>query len=162
MTPREIVQNYVTELRRQLDIDVYPYDVNPICDVCDIHNFLFTGKNNYEYEQIKLDKLGIYNSLHRASIIGLYNEQTNKNEYYIIDPTYGQFFKNTRFKQYMFNHHYEFTKELLDNGFIECTKENFHYYLDGFLNTFKQNDNNVYEKADNLLKFTKTKKRKKR
>jgi len=155
MTPREIVKNYVTELRKQQDLNIYPYDIDTVCDEFNIQNFLFTKK----YKQIKLNTPTTY----QPRIICLYNKETNKNEYFLVDITYDYFFENNDFKNYMFKHHLEFTKELLNNGFIECTKENFHYYIDGFLNFYKQNNmNNNSKNNESRLEFIKRKKRKKK
>lgn len=143
MTPREIARNYVAELKKQQDLDVYPYYIDNDLNENKIQKFISNE-----------------NKLNKPNIIGIYNKETNKNEYFLIDITYNIFFENENFKNYMLNHHYEFANELLNNGFIEFNKENFHYYLDGFLN-MEKDSNNILILKECILNFNRIKRRKK-
>ena len=131
-----IISCFVEELRKRYDIGKYDLKqelgiVEKKCNECDIETFLFCGKLGLEYEQIKLDNIGIEVPFHRASLVGFSCLEGFK--WYLVDPTYGQFFENKRFRDYMKNNYGLFSLELLDNGYIECNLVKMLAYINGFI-----------------------------
>lgn len=153
MTNEESIRKQVDLLRKGYSIGIYPYHIPLLCNECDEENLKFTIINNLGYEQINLVNLGIPEPFHRASLIG-FNTQ-NEPEWFIVDPTYGQFFENDTFRNYMFNNHKDFSLKLLKKGYIKCTLTNMMYYINGFVfsNAFKNDidKNLVYKKVEKLL-----------
>jgi len=131
MINEEIIKKQIELLRRGYDIPVYPKEIPLLCNECDIENFIFACRNGLYYEQIMLTNLGIDNPFHRASLIGFNNN--DKILWFLLDPTYGQFFKYKKFRDYMFLYYYEFSQELLNNGYVECTLDNINSYINGFV-----------------------------
>ena len=164
MKQEQLLKEHIEYLRKKYYIDKYPNQVYKQCNECDIENFLFAGRNDLGYEQIKTTALGIEEPFHRASLIGFNTK--NGPKWYIVDPTYGQFFyennedeienlQNKIFKNYMFTNHKEFSTKLLEQGYIECTLQNMLYYINGFAlsNAYTNNIdiNLVYTKTEELL-----------
>jgi len=153
MTNEEIIKKQVSMLRKEYSIGVYPNYIPLLCNECDEENFKFTIKNDLGYEQIKLTNLGISEPFHRASLIGF--NTPNGPEWFIVDPTYGQFFQNKKFRNYMFDNYKEFSLKLLKQGYIECTLLNMLYYINGFVfsNAYRNDIDSdlVYKKVEDLL-----------
>lgn len=153
MTIEEAITKQVKLLRKEYDIDIFPNYVDTKCNECDIENFKFAVFNNLEYEQISLTKLGITEPYHRASLLGF--NTGNGLEWFIVDPTYGQFFHNEIFNQYMSSHHLTFSHSILEKGYVKCTLPNIYSYLSGFVfsNAFTNNINSemVYNNLEKLL-----------
>ena len=153
MTIEELIKQHVTSLRKHYSIGIYPNDVPLMCNECDVENFRFAIKYSLLYEQIKLSDLGILEPFHRASLIGF--STNNANEWFIVDPTYGQFFENEKFRNYMFDNYKEFSLTLLNQGYIKFTNFNMMCYINGFVfsNAYITNidSNVVYKKIEALL-----------
>lgn len=153
MSNNEVIAKQVKLLKEYYHILEYPDNVACVCNECDLENFLFAYRNKLHYEQILLSGLGIDYPYHRASIVGF--DGSDGIQWFLIDPTYGQFFKNKNFNNYMFNNYREFSNKLLKNGFIECNIENINSYINGFIfsDAFSKNSNCnfVYDKLYNLL-----------
>lgn len=124
---------FISILRSKYNIPTFPDDVPGLCNECDFESMKFADLYDYGYEQIKLSIFGINHPFHRASLIG-YNSE-NGPRWFLVDPTYGQFFKKKKFLDYMAFYHTEFSIELLEQGYIECTLENMLIYVDGFVNS---------------------------
>ena len=131
MTNKEVIKKQVELLRNGYNIGVYPNVVEKLCNECDSENLKFTIVNRLGYEQINLNHLGIKEPFHRASLIGL--NTTNGAKWFIVDPTYGQFYSNTAFYNYMIDNYEDFSNKILNQGYIECTPYNFTSYLNGFI-----------------------------
>ena len=147
------VKKQVALLRDGYDIGVYPEYVPLMCNECDSENLKFSVVNETGYEQINLSRLGIPEPFHRASILGF--NSPNGPEWFIVDPTYGQFFENDTFRGYMEGHYGEFSATLLKQGYVRCTMDNVRSYFDGFIysNAFckKVDSDKVYDKVGDLL-----------
>lgn len=153
MDSKDAISKQVELLRNGYNILKYPNCVERMCVECDLENMKFADRNELGYANINFEHLGIPEPFHRASIIGF---PTNKGPiWYLVDPTYGQFFENEKFKNYMFKNHKDFSDELLDKGFIECNLSNILNYINGFIfsNAFTSNINveEVYNNIENLL-----------
>lgn len=152
MSNEEAIKTQVNLLRGFYKIMVYPNRVECKCSECDLENYLFTLRNNLGYEPLFLTKLGI-DMYHRASLIG-FNSESGV-QWFLVDPTYGQFFRNKKFSNYMFSNYKKFSLELLNNGYVECTIENIYSYLHGFMysEAFNLNVDKdlVYNNIYNLL-----------
>ena len=148
-----VIRKQVQLLRDGYSIGIFPNYIPLMCNECDEENFKFSIKNNLDYEQINLKHLGISEPFHRASLIGF--DILNGPEWYIVDPTYGQFFENEMFRNYMFDNYKEFSLKLLKQGYIECTLSNMLCYINGFIfsNAFGINIDRdfVYKKVQELL-----------
>lgn len=131
MNNNSAINTQVSLLRKYYNISTYPDCVECFSHECDLENYMFSLRNNLYYEQILLSKLGIDNPFHRASLIG-FNAEYGV-QWFLVDPTYGQFFKNEKFANYMFSNYKDFTLELLNNGYVECTVENIYSYIHGFM-----------------------------
>ena len=153
MTNEEAIQKQVELLRKGYYIRKYPDEIERVCNECDVQNFLFAGRNELGYETINLKCLGIPEPFHRASLIG-FNAKEGP-EWFIVDPTYGQFFENEMFKNYMFKNYKEFSLELLDKGYIKCSLLNMLCYINGFVlsgaYTTSVDKDKVYENVEELL-----------
>ena len=154
MTPQEALEKLVYLIREYYHIDKYPNVVDKLCNECDIETFRFAMQNNLGYEQIHLTKLGLNEPFHRASLLG-FNTDDNF-VWYLIDPTYGQFFEDKEFKTYMFKTNPIFCNALLNDGFIKLSIENLLCYINGFIHCYNKeiNPNTIYENLYNLLKST--------
>ena len=137
----------VKYLRNKYYIGIYPNEVEKMCNECDIENALFSDENNFAHISINLVNLGIPEPFHRASLIGLNTD--NGPIWFIVDPTYGQFFENEKFKNYMISNYKKFSYKLLKQGYIECNIENMLSYINGFVlsnaYTFNINKDKVYK-----------------
>lgn len=153
MTNKEVIKKQVELLRNGYNIGVYPNVVEKLCNECDSENLKFTIVNRLGYEQINLNHLGIKKPFHRASLIGFNTKDFP--EWFIVDPTYGQFFESTKFKNYMFKYYQEFTTILLKDGFIENNISNILAYINGFIYsrafTKSINEEEVYNNLQELL-----------
>lgn len=153
MTNKEVIKKQVELLRNGYNIGVYPNVVEKLCNECDSENLKFTIVNRLGYEQINLNHLGIKEPFHRASLIGFNTKDFP--EWFIVDPTYGQFFESVKFKNYMFKYYQEFTTILLKDGFIENNISNILAYINGFIysRAFTRNINKeeVYNNLQELL-----------
>ena len=153
----EAVKKQVALLRDGYDIGIYPDYIPLMCNECDEENFKFSLFNNLGYEQISLVRLGIEEPFHRASILG-FNSDTGS-EWFIVDPTYGQFFENNKFRSYMEKNYIDFSATILSQGYIRCNLENILAYMAGFIysNAFCSNvdSNLVYQNVDTFLKDSK-------
>jgi len=154
MTNKEIIKKQVELLRKGYNIGIYPNEIEKLCTECDLENDKFTLINNIPgYASINLLNFGIKEPYHRASLIGF--NTVNGPEWFLVDPTYGQFFENETFKNYMIENHEDFSINLLKEGFIECTLSNIVAYFNGFVfsNAFTTdiNINEVYDKLENFL-----------
>ena len=153
MTNKEVIKKQVELLRNGYNIGVYPNVVEKLCNECDSENLKFTIVNRLGYEQINLNHLGIKEPFHRASLIGFNTKDFP--EWFIVDPTYGQFFESTKFKNYMFKYYQEFTTILLKDGFIENNISNILAYINGFIYsrafTKSINEEEVYNNLQELL-----------
>lgn len=147
------VKKQVELLRKGYDIGVYPEFVPLVCNECDSENLKFSVVNDIGYEQINLKRLGIDEPFHRASILG-FNSPTGP-EWFIVDPTYGQFFESKKFKDFMECYYDKFCEKILKQGYIKCTMENVKSYFDGFIYSkafCKDVDSSkVYDKIGDLL-----------
>ena len=153
MTNEEVIKKQVALLRKGYSIGIYPDYIPLVCNECALENDKFTYRNNLGFEEISLTRLGITEPFHRASLIGF---NTPKGpEWFIVDPTYGQFFENKKFRNYMFDNYKDFSLKLLNQGYIECTLPNMMYYINGFVfSNAYMNDidsNLVYQKVEELL-----------
>lgn len=139
MNNKQVIKKQIELLRSGYHIGIYPEYIPLLCNECDLENFKFACVNNIGYNQINLEKLGINKPFHKASLLGFNTE--NASEWFLLDPTYGQFFKNEVFKNYMINNYKDFSLELLNQGFIECNMENIKCYFNGFIysNAFTNN-----------------------
>ena len=153
MTNEEAIKKQVNLLRKGYSIGIYPNYVPLVCNECALENDKFAYRNNLGFEEISLTRLGISEPFHRASLIGF--DTPNGPEWFIVDPTYGQFFENKKFRNYMFDNHKEFSLKLLKQGYIECTLPNMMYYINGFVfsNAYMNNIDSelVYKKVEELL-----------
>lgn len=131
MTNEEAIQKQVELLRGGYNIGIYPNIVEKLCNECDSENLKFSIINNLGYEQIRVDLLVPNAPFHRASLIGFYTKK--QTEWFIVDPTYGQFFENKIYASYMFNNYMDFSIELLKQGYIKATPTTFTSYLKGFV-----------------------------
>lgn len=131
MSNEEAVRKQIALLREGYNIGIYPNIVEKVCNECDKENFKFSIINNLGYEQIRVDLLVPNAPFHRASIIGF--NTTPRPEWFILDPTYGQFFENKIYASYMFDNHMDFSIELLKQGYIKATPTTFTAYLNGFV-----------------------------
>lgn len=129
MKNEEVVKEYVENLRKEYNIKKYPNTVEKKCNECAQYNLLNVPE--FYYEHINLINLGITSPFHVASILGF--EIENKIKWFIIDPTYGQFFENRVFRNYMFNNYKDFSERILEDGYIECTLSNMLNYINGFV-----------------------------
>ena len=110
----KVIKTQVDLLRKGYNIKIFPEEVEKLCNECDKENFKFAIVNNLGYEQIRVHDLIPGAPFHRSSLIGF--NTTNGAKWFIVDPTYGQFYSNTAFYNY-----------------IECTPYNFTSYLNGFI-----------------------------
>ena len=153
MTNEEAIKKQVALLRKGYSIGIYPDYVPLMCNECALENDKFAYRNNLGFEEISLTRLGIPEPFHRASLIGF--DTLNGPEWFIVDPTYGQFFENKKFRNYMFDNYKDFSLKLLNQGYIECTLPNMMYYINGFVfSNAYMNDidsNLVYQKVEELL-----------
>ena len=153
MTNEEAIKKQVALLRKGYSIGIYPDYVPLMCNECALENDKFAYRNNLGFEEISLTRLGIPEPFHRASLIGF--DTLNGPEWLIVDPTYGQFFENKRFRNYMFDNYKDFSLKLLNQGYIECTLPNMMYYINGFIfsNAYRNDidSNLVYQKVEELL-----------
>ena len=153
MTNEEVIKKQVDLLRKGYSIGIYPDYVPLVCNECALENDKFTYKNNLGFEEISLTRLGIPEPFHRASLIGF--NTSNGPEWFIVDPTYGQFFENEKFRNYMFDNYKDFSLKLLKQGYIECTLSNMLYYINGFVfsNAYRNDIDSdlVYGKVEELL-----------
>lgn len=144
---------YISILRSKYNIPIFPEDVPCLCNECDLENMRFADLYDYGYEHIRLSIFGINHPFHRASLIGFNTDKEQK--WFLVDPTYGQFFKKNKFAEYMSYYHTGFSIELLEEGYIECTLENMLAYVDGFVNsgayTKKLNNDMVTQKVKDFL-----------
>lgn len=151
MDNESIIANHVEKLREKYKIDKYPNEVLKKCNECDFENMKFADENGFWYDQISLTRLGIPEPFHKASLIELNNKR------YLIDPTYGQFFENDIFRDYMFSNYKDFSSELLDKGYIEFSFENILSYINGFIfsgaYTEKIDKDVVYSNLERLLLY---------
>lgn len=155
MREEQKLRQHIADMRKKYYISVFPGDVPCVCNECDWENMRFADLNDFGYDQILLSSFGINEPFHKASIIG-YNTNTGP-KWFIVDQTYGQFFKNKKFINYMAYNHAEFSNTLLEQGYIECNLENMISYIDGFAssNAFIKplNTDLVYQRVyDFLLK----------
>ena len=153
MTNEEAIKKQVALLRKGYSIGIYPDYVPLMCNECALENDKFAYRNNLGFEEISLTRLGIPEPFHRASLIGF--NTSNGPEWFIVDPTYGQFFENKKFRNYMFDNYKDFSLKLLNKGYIECTLPNMMYYINGFIfsNAYRNDidSNLVYQKVEELL-----------
>lgn len=153
MTNEEAIKKQVALLRKGYSIGIYPDYVPLMCNECALENDKFAYRNNLGFEEISLTRLGIPEPFHRASLVGF--DTPNEPEWFIVDPTYGQFFENKKFRNYMFDNYKDFSLKLLNQGYIECTLPNMMYYINGFVfSNAYMNDidsNLVYQKVEELL-----------
>lgn len=153
MTNEEAIKKQVTLLRKGYSIGIYPDYVPLMCNECTLENDKFAYRNNLGFEEISLTRLGVTEPFHRASLIGF--DTPNGPEWFIVDPTYGQFFENKKFRNYMFDNYKDFSLKLLNQGYIECTLPNMMYYINGFIfsNAYRNDidSNLVYQKVEELL-----------
>lgn len=153
MTNEEAIKKQVALLRKGYSIGIYPDYVPLMCNECALENDKFAYRNNLGFEEISLTRLGIPEPFHRASLVGF--DTSNEPEWFIVDPTYGQFFENKKFRNYMFDNYKDFSLKLLNQGYIECTLPNMMYYINGFVfSNAYMNDidsNLVYQKVEELL-----------
>lgn len=149
MSEEEKIQKFVEELRKRYQIRKYPDYVERVCNECDKESWLFAGSVGFDYEQFNSECFGILdeNLYHRSSFISYINEEGRK--WFLVDPTYGQFFENPIFKNYMFENYPEFSIELLDKGYIEVSLDNLLAYIEGFIVTYKKG--NTKEIIDKYL-----------
>ena len=144
---------HISILKSKYNIPTFPEDIPCLCNECDIENMRFADLYDYGYVHIKLSMLGINHPFHRASIIGFNSEEGPK--WFLVDPTYGQFFKKNKFADYMSFYQTSFSIELLENGYIECNLDNMLSYVDGFINsgayTKKLNEEIVIQKVKDFL-----------
>lgn len=153
MGAEEAIKQQVLLLRTGYSIGIYPGDVPLLCNECDRENFKFAIVNDLGYEQISLTRLGIKEPFHLSSLIGFNSEDGPI--WFLVDPTYGQFFKNNKFNRYMLTNHKEFSQKLLNQGYIICTLSNIKSYIDGFVYSKafvnKVDVENVYNNLYDLL-----------
>lgn len=133
MREEQILKSYITAIRKKYNIKVFPGDVPCVCNECDLENMRFADMNDFGYVHIKLSSFGINEPFHRSSLIGFNTNMGPK--WFLVDPTYGQFFKNKKFINYMSYNHAEFSATLLEQGYIECNLESMISYIDGFANS---------------------------
>jgi len=153
MNSKEAISKQVELLREGYKIGKYPNQIKRICNECDLENMKFADKNGLGYASINFNHIGISEPFHRASIIGFPTSEGII--WYLVDPTYGQFFENDKFKNYMFENYKDFSNQLLKMGFIECTLSNIFNYINGFVfsNAFISNINieEIYNNIEKLL-----------
>lgn len=127
----KVIKTQVDLLRKGYNIKIFPEEVEKLCNECDKENFKFAIVNNLGYEQIRVHDLIPGAPFHRSSLIGF--NTTNEAKWFIVDPTYGQFYSNTAFYNYMIDNYEDFSNKILNQGYIECTSYNFTSYLNGFI-----------------------------
>ena len=116
----EVIRKQVDLLRNGYNIKIYPLEVEKLCNECDAENFKFAILNELGYKQIRVDTLVPNAPFHRASLIGFNVPKGSK--WFIVDPTYGQFYSNKEFRDYMFIDYNDFSCRLLFSGaFNEIT-----------------------------------------
>lgn len=152
MDPKHIIEKQIRLLRDKFQIEVYPNYIERVCAECDRINMFTADTNNIVYEQINLRYLGITddNFYHISSLWGF--NTYNGPIWYLIDPTYGQFFENNEFSNYMFTNYKDFCSKLLNDGYIEFNIQNLKYYLDGFIYACNLDKNDIYVKAEEYFK----------
>lgn len=153
MSNEEAIKKQILLLRDGYSIGVYPEEIQTLCNECAREILKFTIINNLGYEQISLTRLGIQEPFHIASLIGFNNKHGA--EWFLVDPTYGQFFTNNNFKKYMLDNYKAFSLKLLQQGYIKCTLSNIKAYINGFIysNAYQQNIDikEVYNNLYNLF-----------
>ena len=153
MNTEEIIVNHVEDQRRRFQLGKYPDIVEKKCNECVIDSFVFASVPGMWHEEINTQRLGISEPFHRASLIEFYN---NGNPiWYLVDPTYGQFFVFVIFKNYMFENYNDFSVELLNKGYVPCNFENMLCYINGFVLSGAYakdiNKDEVYKNLEQLL-----------
>lgn len=138
MDLNDVIKKQVELLRSGYNIGIYPNEVEKLCNECDKENFKFACRNDLGYEQIRVHHLIPNAPFHRASLIGFNSQEGPK--WFIVDPTYGQFYSNTNFAYYMFSNYNDFSSKILNQGYIECTSNNLTSYLNGFVFSGAFND----------------------
>ncbi len=171
----QVVKTLVNYLRNKYNIGIYSEDKNAkriarVCEECKDELVKRWLNNEFGYEMLKIDFMEDENAFHYSNLVGFETEDIPK--WYIVDPTYGQFFERKKFRDYMFNHHREFSEKILQQGYIECNISNINAFISGFLysKAFKGkidyddaflkienllNSNNIVNKEvrDNIAKF---------
>ena len=149
MTYEEALVKQIEILREHFLIDKYPKRVERVCQECCGAMMHFCDRNNFDFVDITLEKLGMKEPTHFSSLVGFNTK--NGVKWYLVDPTYGQFFENKEFKEYMFNNYKEFSDYILDKGYIECNLENMLAYANGFIQTNSIDAIQVYKGLQDLL-----------
>lgn len=150
LTPKMAITKQIELLRKYYSLGIYPEYIEKLCNECDIESFKFACNNSLAYEQIHLTNFGFNEPFHRCSLIGFF--KNNIIEWFLIDPTYGQFFEDENFKNYMFSYHNDFSIKLLNQGFIEFSIENLLSYLDSFIANYEVNSTMLHQNIITLLK----------
>lgn len=152
MKIENIIKELVKKEREKYDIGIYPRYIPKVCNECDRYNMMFADTNGFRHEQINTKKFGIDDDdlFHVSSLLGCNTE--NGPMWYLIDPTYGQFYEDDNFKEYMFNNHYLFSNNLLTNGYIEFDIETLFHYIDGFISVYNLDRELIYRKTDEYFK----------
>lgn len=133
MDKEAMIKSHVDLVRSKYKIPSFPEEIPCLCSECDLENMRFADLYDYGYVHFKLSMFGINYPFHRASIIGF--NSSNGPKWFLVDPTYGQFFKKEKFESYMAYYNTDFSIELLEQGYIECTLDNMLAYVDGFVNS---------------------------
>ena len=164
MTNKELIEKQVKYLREIFDIkkidlnNIKQYETPRVCFECVRKNNYFVEKEEIPgHEVLNINSIEIIEPLHYVSFIGF---NTKKGpEWYIIDPTYSQFFENKIFKNYMLNHHKDFSIKLLEQGYIEVTLSNILSYINSFtLSNAYTNEIDIEKVYLNLKIFLETRK----
>lgn len=154
MISEDIIKDLIKNLRYVHQINTYPKKVGGYCHQCVRDCFGFADYYQYYFQEIIFDNMGL-DINHRISVLGLPID-SDTIEWYIIDPTYAQFFNKRKFKGYMEKYYPDLTEELTQNGYLKYTSGNLLAVFDGFINSgsFKQAEDieQVYVNIVNICK----------
>lgn len=146
-----ILKEQIQLLRNKFGIGIYPEYIERVCTECDRMNMMYADTHNIGYLQINTKNLGITEDslYHISSLLGF--NTIDGVIWYLVDPTYGQFFEKEKFRNYMLDKHKEFSLRLLKDGYIELNDNNLKSYLDGFIYTGNYDKNDIYNRINTRI-----------
>lgn len=119
-------------------------EVQKLCNECEEALRALAFQKDYLYSRIDTSKVGIKSDdlFHLAGIIKV------DDTWYIVDPTYGQFYLDISFKEYMSKHHPELNS-LLTKGYIPYSIDILRSYFDGFASVYGEEID--FEKVNEII-----------
>ena len=122
--------NYTWNTFKELGIELKRTSLNGMCELAQELSIKPLAQLGIEVTKNNAQKC-FGTSLTHYFATATFKIKENETITYIIDPTYIQFYKNSPNK--------EFDKELIENGYIELTKDN----LKKYIQVFKSNPENI-------------------